>query len=774
MKKIKKEKVKENTQILEKKKPFKFILTLILIILVSAVCIYFIKPLMNKINFGLDLQGGFEVLYEISPLKEDEELTDDMLYSTYKSILKRIDILGVSEPEITIEGDNQIRVKLAGITNVDEARETIASTATLSFRDYKDNLLMTSDILGGQAKVTKDEYGKWVIKLKIKDVDTFYEVTKKVKDMDKNIMVIWLDYQENTDSYRKEEFKYENKTGGCGTTESHCLSAPYVEEALSSNEVIIQGNFTKETAENLTELINSGALPTNLKEISSRTVEASFGSTALDKTLTAGIIGIILVIILMFVVYRFSGLIAGAGLIIYTFLSFLIFYLINGVLTLPGIAAMLLGIGMAVDANVICFERIKENLLIGKDLSESFELGNKSSFTSIIDANITTIIAAIILFIFGQSSVKGFATMLIINIIVTVIVMIYIVRFILKIFVKTNIFNNRLGLFIGVNKKKITKSKEIKIPYQKLNFIKHKNKFILLSVLLLVIGAILFITTKANFGVDFTGGTSITIKSENIKEKELETFIKEKEYTITNINTNNEEINIIINNILEKDDVTTLKNNLLEELNVESDIYVVSSVVKKELVKNAIKSLILASIGIVIYVAIRFKFNYAISGIVALIHDVLFTFLFFCVFKIEIDSVFIAAILTIIGYSINDTIVTFDIIRENYKTKYKNNITNLEDLDTLVDISIKRTLYRTILTTLTTIVPVIILLIFGAKEIMNFNIALLVGFIAGVYSSIFISNMLWLYLEKRRITKPEKNDDDDDEIQELKVKGINC
>ena len=191
------------------------------------------------------------------------------------------------------------------------------------------------------------------------------------------------------------------------------------------------------------------------------------------------------------------------------------------------------------------------------------------------------------------------------------------------------------------------------------------------------------------------------------------------------------------------------------------------------MVKNAVKSLLFASIGIIIYVAIRFRFNYAISGIVALVHDVLFTFLFFSVFKIQIDSIFIAAILTIIGYSINDTIVTFDIIRENYKTKYKNNITNPDDLDALVNISIRRTLTRTILTTITTIIPVIILLFFGSREIITFNIALLVGFVAGTYSSIFISNMLWLALEKRRIKKPVK-EDDDDEIEELKVRGINC
>jgi len=753
-------------------KKTKFIITLIITLVLTGIATYFIKPIIDNINFGLDLQGGFEVLYEVSPLKEEDKLNEDMLYSTYKSILKRIDILGVSEPEITIEGENNIRVKLAGITNVDDARDTISSTATLSFRDYNDNLLMTSDVLGGEAKVTKDEYGQPAVSLKIKDVDTFYDVTKKVKDMDNNVMVIWLDYEEGKDSYRKEINNAGKNEGGCGTSESHCLSAAKVDRAFAS-DVIIQGNFSKEEATTLVELINSGALPTNLKEISSRTVEASFGANSLSKTLTAGIIGIIIVIIIMTIIYHFSGFIAGLGLLIYTFTSFLVFYLINGVLTLPGIAAMLLGIGMAVDANVICFERIKENLLIGKNLKDSYEIGNKSSFTSIIDANITTIIAAIIMFIFGQSSVKGFATMLIINIIVTVLIMIYLVRFILKIFVDTNIFNKKIGLFIGVNKKKIVKSKEIKIPYQKLNFIKHKNKFITLSIILLTIGGIFLFTKGANLGVDFTGGTSITIQSNGKDVKEIENLLKEKEYTIEKINTNNEEINIVLDNVLEKDSITELKNNLLDNLNIESDIYVVSSVVKKELVKNAVKSLIIASIGIIIYVAIRFKFNYAISGIIALIHDVLFTTLFFCVFKIEIDSVFIAAILTIIGYSINDTIVTFDIIRENYKTKYKNNITEPKDLDTLVDISIKRTLYRTILTTLTTIIPVIVLLVFGSKEIMNFNIALLVGFMAGVYSSIFISNMLWLYLEKRRISKP-KTDDNDDEIQELKVKGINC
>ena len=751
-----------------------FIVGTILVLVVAFICCYFISPLINKINFGLDLQGGFEVLYEVEPLDENDELTQDMLYSTYKSILKRIDVLGVSEPEITIEGDNRIRIKLAGITNANDARNTISSTAVLSFRDYSDNLLMTSDILGGEARVGQDEYGHPAVSLKIKDTDTFYEVTKKVKNMTNNVMVIWLDFDENNDSYRNELTRSERGTGGCGSSNSHCLSAARVDKAFAS-DVIIQGSFTKEEVTSLVELINSGALPTKLNEISSRTVEASFGVDSLNKTLTAGVIGIICVILLMIIVYRFAGFIASFGLILYTFMTFGIFYLIDGVLTLPGIAAMLLGIGMAVDANVICFERIKENLLIGKSLSDAYEIGNKSSFTSIIDANVTTIIAAIIMFILGQSSVKGFATMLIITIITTIIVMVYLTKYILKLFVKTHVFDNKLGLFIGINKNKIKKDKNIRIPFEKLDIVKNKMKFIGITLVLFVIGIVIFLTTGANYGVDFMGGTSITIN--NPRDNALEnvtTILNDKKYNIEKSSLSNKELSVVISEVLDKEDITSLTSTLKNDYNLDSDIYVVSKVVKQELVKNAIKSLIIASIGIIIYVAIRFRFNYAISGIVALIHDVAFTFLFFSVFKIQIDSIFIAAILTIIGYSINDTIVTFDIIRETYKNKYKGNITNPNDLDTLVNTSIRRTLTRTILTTVTTIIPVIILLFFGSKEIETFNIALLVGFVAGTYSSIFISNMLWLFLEKKRITKPVKDNDDEDELEELKVRGINC
>ena len=739
----------------------------------SITCLFIIAlsmtafiPLLDKTNYGLDLKGGFEVLYEVTPLEDDQELNSDMVYNTYKAILKRIDILGVSEPEITIEGDNRIRIKLAGVTNAEEARDTISSTAVLSFRDANDNLLMTSSVLGGNAKVTTDKYGNPAVSLSIKDTDTFYNVTKKVKDMTNNVIVIWLDY-ETGDSYQREK----DKCGSLG--DSKCLSAATVNEAFAS-DVIIQGNFTQEEAESLVELINSGALPTKLTEITSRTVEATYGESSLNTTLFAGLIGLILVTAMMCIIYRFSGFITSMNVILYTLFTFIIFYLIGGVLTLPGIAAMLLGIGMAVDASVISFERIKEQLKIGKSLEEAFEEGNKESFTSIIDANATTIIAAIILFIFGQSSIKGFATVLIITIFVTIGIMVFFSRFVLKQFVKTKFFDDKPNFFIGLSKKKITKSKKLIIPFQKLEFVKTRKYFFALTIIVIVIGSIFLATNDLNLGVDFTGGTSITVNS---NDEQIQKDIEEK-YTIKKVDEANNSTTIVIEENLDKDEISTLANELETNYQVNTDIFVVSQIVKQELTKNAIYSLILASLGIVIYVSLRFKFNYAISGLIALLHDVVIIILFFAIFKLEVTSIFIAAILTIIGYSINDTIVTFDMIRENYKRNYQNNITKKEDLNDLVNNSVRQTLTRSILTTVTTLLPVICLIFLGAREIVNFNIALFVGFIAGVYSSIFISNQLWLILETRRITKPKKekkkDKDDDDEIEELQVKGVNC
>lgn len=742
------------TIVLIKKKNIKAILGSIELILVLGLSLILLVPIFSNINYGLDLQGGFEVLYQIEPL-EGNTLDQNMVYNTYKAILRRVDILGVSEPEIAIEDNSRIRIALAGVTNKEEARKIMSEPATLSFRDYNDNLLMTSSVLGGSAKVTSDRYGRPAVSLSIKDTNTFYEVTSKVKNMEHNVIVIWLDYKEGEDSYYKEK-------DTCGSlSSSHCLSAAQVNEAFAS-DVIIQGSFTKEEAKSLVELINSGALPTKLTEISSRTVDATYGKKSLDNTLVAGIIGLTIVILILIILYHFAGFIASSALSLYTMASFLIFYLIDGTLTLPGIAAMLLGIGMAVDASIITFERIKDQIKIGKDVKTAVKIGNKDSMSSIIDANITTIIVAVILFILGESSVKGFATMLIINIILTILIMVFGAKYVLQFFATSSFFDNHINLFINVPKKKIIKSKEVHIPFQKINFVKLSHFAIPLSVLIIVLGLIFSLATKMNFAVDFTGGTSITL--ETTKDVKLE------KYDVIRTSKTKDSVTFIIKEKLDKEEIASLSNKLEEEYNADSNIFVVSDMVKKELIKNALLSLFIAIIGIIIYVSFRFHFSYAISSVIALVHDVLITIVFFGIFKIEIDSIFVAAILTIIGYSINDTIVTFDMVRKMTANKKE---LNGETLDNIVNDSVRLTFFRSIMTTITTLVPVIALIIFGGSEILNFNIALLVGFIAGLFSSIFISNGLWIMIEKM-ISKRPKKEKKEEGHEEMLIKGINC
>lgn len=714
-----------------------------------------IKPIFSNLKFGLDLQGGFEVLYQVSSI-DGSEVTSDMMTSTYKSLLKRIDILGVNEPVITIEGDDKIRVQLAGVTDQDEARRILSSAATLTFRDTSDKLLMTSDVLSsGGAKVGTDSKGLPAVALQIADKDEFYKVTKKVSQMEENMIVIWLDFEEGVNSFVTEQ-------ATCGNDSSRCLSAATVSEGFAS-DVIIQGNFTNEEVTTLVDLINSGSLPTKLEEISSKTVDASFGADSLDKTFIAGVIGFIAVVIIMIALYRFSGFIASVGLLIYTVLSFGIFWLIGGVLTLPGIAAMLLGIGMAVDSNVINFERIKDELLKGSSVESAFKKGNKNSIKTIVDANVTTLIVAIILFVFGESSVKGFATMLIISIFTTLLIMVFFTRVLLKLFVNTGYFNNKVKLFIGTPKQN----------KRNFDFVKNDKIFLSISVICILIGIISLCTNKLNLGVDFKGGTSISVKAETaLDQEQIETYLEESGYEIDESELEGEAVYIKVTDQLEQEEILTIQQHFEEEYQASTDIDVVSNMVKKELIKNAILSLLISSIATVIYISFRFKFNYAITSIIALLHDVLIIFTVFSLLKLEVETIFIAAILSIIGYSINDTIVIFDRIRENTE---KIKIKNKEDLKEVVNDGLNHTVKRSIITSLTTIVTVISLILFGSNEILEFNLALLIGLIAGSYSSIFIASQLWFKMEVKNIGKKTKKKwYEDDEPEEKRIKGINA
>ena len=351
--------------------------------------------------------------------------------------------------------------------------------------------------------------------------------------------------------------------------------------------------------------------------------------------------------------------------------------------------------------------------------------------------------------------------------------MVVLVRWMLKKFVETGYFDDKFNLFIGANKKELARGTKTK--YEKIDFIKSRKVYYLVSIVMVLIGVISLVSHGLNLGIDFKGGTSITLNSnKEMTEKNIKEDIESLNYTYESIDKLNDgSIQIILDDSLTKEQVLEAESYFTDKYEAQTDIGVISNMVKRELIKNAIISLVLASVGIVLYLSLRFKFSYAISAIISLFHDSFFIVALFSLLQLEVTSVFIAAILSIIGYSINDTIVTFDRIRENLNNK---KIKNEEQLASVVNDSLRQTLGRSIITTLTTLIPVISLIILGSNEILNFNIALLFGLISGVYSSICIASQLWFDIEKKNIGKPKKKKwyEEDNMPEEKKVKGVNA
>lgn len=759
--------IKDKKQSKAKKKKLIQASIISLVVLVASLIALF--PLVKMTKFGLDLQGGFEILYSVNSTN-GSEVTDEMIDSTYRIISKRIDILGVNEPEISIEGNN-IRIQLAGVTDEKEAKSVLSQMANLTFRNSSDELVMTSDVLKpGSVKVAQDErnINNYYLVLSIADIDTFHKQTSIIRE-NNDVMVIWLDFEDGVDSFEKEQ-------ANCGTSsDSRCISYASINGELTGDTVQLTGNFTLEEAQTLADLINSGSLPTKLEEISSRTINASFGEDALAKTFVAGIVGIVAIMLLLIAVYRFSGVIASIGILIYTMLVFLIFNLIGGRLTLPGIAAVVIGIGMSVDACVISFAQIKEELRNKVSLEDAFKKGNKNSISSIMDANVTTLIAAVILFILGESSVKGFATMLIISIVATIFVMVLILRWILEMFIRSGFFNNRYRSFLGI------KDLEKRGFFEKINYVKYLNKLVIVTIVVLIAGGVYFISNGFNLGIDFAGGSSISLTANTkIDADEVKTEIENLGYKVAKVEEiDDKTVYVTVKEVFDAEDNEIVVSHFKETYEgATTSIGAVSNIVKKQLLENAIKSLIFACIGLILYVTLRFTFNYGVSSVTALIHDISIVCILFSLFKLEITTIYIAAILSIIGYSINNTIVVFDRIRENKQKLYKGKLKNSDELKDLVNISLRETTNRTLLTTISTLLPVVALIILGSHEIINFNYALLFGLLAGNYSSLLLAPAIWMILEKRKIGRPEKKKwyevEDDDKVEELKVKGINC
>ncbi|WP_323696260.1 protein translocase subunit SecDF [Staphylococcus pseudintermedius] len=737
------------------KKVSRLITFILLVVLLFAGMSATYKSVIKNVNLGLDLQGGFEVLYQVNPLGDGEKIDNTAVQSTAKTLERRVNVLGVSEPKIQVEDQNRIRVQLAGVQDQNQARKILSSQANLTIRDADDKVLLTGkDLVQGSAKQEfKQNTNQPAVTFKLKDSDKFKKVTEEISKKQENVMVVWLDFEKG-DSYEKEKTKEDPKF----------ISAASVNQPINSTNVEISGGFQGEKgiseAKQIADLLNSGSLPVELKEIYSTSVGAQFGQDALDKTINASMIGIGIIFLFMLLFYRLPGIVAVITLTTYIYLTMVAFNFISGVLTLPGLAALVLGVGMAVDANIIMYERIKDEIRIGRTLKQAYKKANKSSFITILDANLTTVLAAAVLFFFGESSVKGFATMLLLAILMSFVTAVFLTRVLLSLVVHSNVFKKKLWWF-GVKQSQIHDINkgydvhELSTPYDKVDFMKWAKPLFALSGVVIVAGVIILAIFKLNLGIDFTSGTRVDLQS-NQKltqaqvEKTMESIdLKPNQLSIGG--SNNENASMQFKRDLNKDEVAKVTDTLKSQYGKEPSVNTVSPVIGQELAKNAMLAVIIASIGMIIYISLRFEWRMGIASIISLLHDAFMIIAVFSLFRLEVDITFIAAVLTIIGYSINDTIVTFDRVREML-SKIKV-ITKEDQIDYIVNSSIRQTLTRSINTVLTVVIVVIALLVLGASSIFNFSLALLIGLLSGVYSSIIIAVPLWGILKKRELRK---------------------
>ncbi|MDT0692526.1 protein translocase subunit SecDF [Staphylococcus chromogenes] len=741
------------------KKVSRLVALLLLVVLLFGGMAATYKNVIKDVNLGLDLQGGFEVLYQVKPLSDGDKIDKTAVQSTAKTLERRVNVLGVSEPKIQVEDQNRIRVQLAGVKDQEQARKILSSQANLTIRDSEDKVKLTGkDLVQGSAKQEfKQNTNQPAVTFKLKDSDKFKKVTEEISKKPENVMVVWLDYQKG-DSYQKEKTKENPKY----------VSAASVDQPINSPNVEISGGFQGEKgvteAKQIADLLNSGSLPVKLDEIYSTSVGAQFGQDALQKTIFASIIGISIIYLFMLFFYRLPGLIAVITLTTYVYLTLVAFNFISGVLTLPGLAALVLGVGMAVDANIIMYERIKDELRIGRNLKQAYKKANKSSFITILDANLTTVLAATVLFFFGESSVKGFATMLLLAILMSFITAVFLTRILLSLIVYSNFFKKKLWWF-GVKKSQIHNINEGKdvseltTPYDRIDFMKLAKPLFALSGLIIAAGIIILFIFKLNLGIDFTAGTRIdaesnhALKQADVEKKMDSIGLKPDQLSIGG--NNDTKASMQFKHDLSKEDVSKVKSTIKDEFGHEPTVNTVSPVIGQELAKNAMLAVLLASIGMIIYISLRFEWRMGISSIISLLHDAFMIIAVFSLFRLEVDITFIAAVLTIIGYSINDTIVTFDRVREMLR-KVKV-ITKEEEIDYIVNSAIRQTLTRSINTVLTVVVVVVALLIFGASSIFNFSLALLIGLVSGVFSSIFIAVPLWGILKKRELRKSDNH-----------------
>lgn len=696
-------------------------------------------PMASKIHRGLDIEGGVYVVLEA---KNTEGMTDEELREAMErtqAVLKnRVDAMGLTNPNVSIEGTDRIRVELPGVEDAEEAIELIGRTAQLQFVLADGSFILDGNSVKDAYLSTSSEYAGYVVSLEFdsEGAQAFTEATQITANggveatietpygtlVPNNSIVIMLD--------------------------DEIISYPAARKVITGTSCIIEGSFTQEEATNLAALIRGGALPIEMEEISSSSQTATIGINAFQQSIKAGIIGLVILLILMLFFYRIMGVAADIALALYVVLILGAMALMGSVLTLPGIAGIILSIGMAVDANVIIFNRIKEEITAGKSIRVAVKTGYKRALGTVLDSQVTTLIATVILYQLGTSSVKGFAWTLMIGIVASILTAVFITQLFLGIFSSSKAFAKNSLFCI---KEDGTPMFAIK---RQLHVIKNRKKFFLASGAIIVIGLAVSLIGGMNLGIDFTGGTMIHMDMHGQVEEEAIKAIADEQGIATNqmeivfSGADREEVIIKTNESLDNDQRTALTDALKAEFDTADEDILESEhfgpTVGKELTKNALLSLLLAAIGMLIYIRLRFReWKFGAAAILGVLHDCLVLVAFYAVFRITVNNPFIAAILTVVGYSINDTIVIFDRVREN--AKYSKGV-NTEEL---LDNSINQTLSRSVMTSLTTLIVMVPLLLMTGEAIREFTLPLMVGVIAGCYSSIFICSPLYFVMTRR-------------------------
>ena len=691
---------------------------------------------ISNIKTGLDLSGGVSITYQTV---EDNPSAEDMSDTIYK-LQQRVDQYS-TEASVYQQGTNRINIEIPGVSDANAILEELGKPGSLQFMDSEGNVVLEgSDVADAQGVSYQNSttgVREYIVQLTFTEEGKAKFAEATTNNVGKQIYIIY---------------------------DGAAVSAPRVKEAITGGTAQIDGMADLDEAKNLASYIRIGSLSLELEEVYSNIVGASLGQEALSTSLLAGLVGTLIVILFMIFAYRISGLASGWALLIFIFLDLIALNAFDITLTLPGIAGVILTIGMAVDANVIIYARMREEYAAGRSLSGSIKEGFNKAFSAILDGNVTTLIAAVVLYILGTGTVKGFAITLGIGIVLSMFSALAISRLI------SNAFYG-----IGIRSEKAYGTIKHRKPF---DFIKRKVVFFAIAIILVVsapIGMAYFNSTTGstmNFSLDFVGGTATTIDfGEELSLEDLDNDVKPVVAEVTgdqNIQfqtVDQSEKVIIKTRDLDLEERTTLADKLAEKYTsidkttIESEN--ISSTVSNEMRAAAFRAAVIAVICMLVYIWIRFRdIRFASSSVIALLHDLFVVVAFYTFFRLSVGSSFIAVMLTILGYSINATIVIFDRIRENLKVMKGQSIRNI------VNTSITQTLTRSIYSTLTTFITIFVLFIMGVPSIREFSLPIIIGLIAGTYSSVFITGNLW-YIFKTKIGKNRIKDIPEDEEAQM-------